>query len=552
MAKSQTVCMAHVDDQSAFFIDNHAIGAFTHLSKKQSERHPVKIGIVILLLCCLGCGYSSAERVASWQALFDDASADPGAIATRTDWTPIALPSMFLLPYPPARTFRYLWLKGAANIAGDPSQYAGIRLGRIYYIDRTYVNGILVGSQLTEEYNAVHNPRAYAIPKGVLKAGKNEVLIRLGIYGTEYGGLLDEVLLLGARDFIGARISDEFIYRQLPIGIALFLLGQMAFNMIFFLWRKKQRANLYAAAMCLIWSLYIFALFSPYFPFTDDFRITFLWSCTSFVPILFLMLIQSFYKVYLSYFNRVVIPLLLAVTGIVLAFQDTTAAFYPGPILGTGTLFAVIPLLSYVMYRVNSRRPDPMIFVFIGFGLLPGLFIGWDIVNYLWVHHYPPLTHTYTIPVFIVGVMILIIREFIKKEIELDLLYRKLEEPSSEEPVKKPGITSSTEGKLEKIIEFLKENYASDISREGLAGAMNLSPDHMSRMFKAYTGKKINDYINELRITDAAGRLADPEVKIIDIAFAVGFESLATFNRSFLKVTGKTPTDFRAALKKDD
>ncbi|HQL83140.1 MAG TPA: helix-turn-helix transcriptional regulator, partial [Spirochaetota bacterium] len=59
------------------------------------------------------------------------------------------------------------------------------------------------------------------------------------------------------------------------------------------------------------------------------------------------------------------------------------------------------------------------------------------------------------------------------------------------------------------------------------------------------TGYKINDYINKLRIEDAAAKLAERDGKIIEIAFSVGFESLTTFNRVFKSVVGKTPTEYR-------
>ncbi|HNV47732.1 MAG TPA: helix-turn-helix transcriptional regulator, partial [Spirochaetota bacterium] len=59
------------------------------------------------------------------------------------------------------------------------------------------------------------------------------------------------------------------------------------------------------------------------------------------------------------------------------------------------------------------------------------------------------------------------------------------------------------------------------------------------------TGRKIGDYVNELRVRDAAAMLDGTSENIIDIAFAVGFESLRTFNRAFLKVMNVTPTEYR-------
>ena len=101
----------------------------------------------------------------------------------------------------------------------------------------------------------------------------------------------------------------------------------------------------------------------------------------------------------------------------------------------------------------------------------------------------------------------------------------------------------------DRLIDFIKENYKSDLTRDGLAEAAGMNTYYFSKKFSEYTGKKINDYINELRIEDALKQLKDMETSIINIAFAVGFESLSTFNRSFKAVTGQTPSAYRKELK---
>jgi AraC-like DNA-binding protein len=111
---------------------------------------------------------------------------------------------------------------------------------------------------------------------------------------------------------------------------------------------------------------------------------------------------------------------------------------------------------------------------------------------------------------------------------------------------KKYSITSQTEEKIKRAVTYIREHYSRDISREGLAASLDISPNHLGKYFKLYTGKKINEYINELRIRDAATMLrVKSEESIITIAFAVGFESLSTFNRAFMKIFGVTPTEYR-------
>ncbi|MCP4132997.1 MAG: protein kinase [bacterium] len=106
-------------------------------------------------------------------------------------------------------------------------------------------------------------------------------------------------------------------------------------------------------------------------------------------------------------------------------------------------------------------------------------------------------------------------------------------------------ITSATEDKIKKSLAYIDENYASDISREGLAASLDISPNHLGKFFKIFTGKKIGEYINELRVNEAAKLLRETDTNIIDIAYTVGFESLRTFNRAFLKIKDVTPKEFR-------
>jgi len=106
-------------------------------------------------------------------------------------------------------------------------------------------------------------------------------------------------------------------------------------------------------------------------------------------------------------------------------------------------------------------------------------------------------------------------------------------------------ISPALRKKLDKIISYLEINYHDDISREGLASMIDLDPDYISRLFKIYTGMKIGDFINKLRIEEASLLLISSDKSVLDISLISGFESLRTFNRAFFKITGETPTVFR-------
>jgi serine/threonine protein kinase/AraC-like DNA-binding protein len=106
-------------------------------------------------------------------------------------------------------------------------------------------------------------------------------------------------------------------------------------------------------------------------------------------------------------------------------------------------------------------------------------------------------------------------------------------------------ITPCVEKKMKEAISYLKENYRFTISREGLANMLNINSDNLGRYFKMFTGEKIGDFINRLRIQEAAKKLKKTEENVIHIAFSVGFENISTFNKAFVKFMKTTPTDYR-------
>ncbi len=98
---------------------------------------------------------------------------------------------------------------------------------------------------------------------------------------------------------------------------------------------------------------------------------------------------------------------------------------------------------------------------------------------------------------------------------------------------------------FEDVINHINDNYTNNITRETISKTNGFSPDHFAREFKSYTGKSIRGYINEVRVKTALELLSQSNRKVIDIAYDVGFESLRSFNRVFLRITGGTPTNYR-------
>jgi len=99
--------------------------------------------------------------------------------------------------------------------------------------------------------------------------------------------------------------------------------------------------------------------------------------------------------------------------------------------------------------------------------------------------------------------------------------------------------------KLAPALEFINQNYNKDIEIKTLAYLTNISFEHFCRLFKSYTGNRPVEYITLLRIQKAKElRAKNPDMKISEIAKAVGFETAAYFSKQFKKYENITPREF--------
>lgn len=96
--------------------------------------------------------------------------------------------------------------------------------------------------------------------------------------------------------------------------------------------------------------------------------------------------------------------------------------------------------------------------------------------------------------------------------------------------------------------EYIQEHQAEDISLGQVARAVNTSTFYFCKMFKKITGINFTDYLSRVRIEKSKNLLLNPNLRVSEIAFEVGFQSLTHFNRVFKKVLGQTPSDYRAQL----
>ena len=96
--------------------------------------------------------------------------------------------------------------------------------------------------------------------------------------------------------------------------------------------------------------------------------------------------------------------------------------------------------------------------------------------------------------------------------------------------------------------EFINEHQTEDLTLGQVAKAVNTSTFYFCKMFKKATGINFTDYLSRVRIEKSKNLLLNPNLRVSEIAFEVGFQSLTHFNRVFKRILGQSPTDYRAKV----
>ncbi|MEO0795628.1 MAG: PocR ligand-binding domain-containing protein [Verrucomicrobiota bacterium] len=95
---------------------------------------------------------------------------------------------------------------------------------------------------------------------------------------------------------------------------------------------------------------------------------------------------------------------------------------------------------------------------------------------------------------------------------------------------------------------YIQERYQEAMSLDEAAKAVNASTRHFCKVFKQATGITFTDYLARVRVEKAKNLLQNPNLRVSEIAFETGFESISQFNRSFKRISGLTPTEFRRSI----
>ena len=95
---------------------------------------------------------------------------------------------------------------------------------------------------------------------------------------------------------------------------------------------------------------------------------------------------------------------------------------------------------------------------------------------------------------------------------------------------------------------YIQEHQTEVLSLGRVAKAVNMSSYYFCKVFKKAAGINFTDYVARVRIVKSKNLMLNPNLRVSEIAFEIGFQSLTHFNRVFKHILGQSPTAYRAQL----
>ena len=97
---------------------------------------------------------------------------------------------------------------------------------------------------------------------------------------------------------------------------------------------------------------------------------------------------------------------------------------------------------------------------------------------------------------------------------------------------------------VQKMQDYIDQHLYEKITLNDLGQVASFSPWYAIRLFRELTGKTPGDYIRRLRLSRSALKLRDEKVKITDLAYDLGYNSVDGYQRAFLREFGCNPKEY--------
>lgn len=107
------------------------------------------------------------------------------------------------------------------------------------------------------------------------------------------------------------------------------------------------------------------------------------------------------------------------------------------------------------------------------------------------------------------------------------------------------GHNQKESGRMNKIFDFVLNNYTRDIRVNEVAKVVNMAENSFSRYFSQRTRKTFSTFLTEIRLNHASKLLLENKMSVAEICFECGFNNLSNFNRQFLRQYKMNPLSYR-------
>lgn len=114
------------------------------------------------------------------------------------------------------------------------------------------------------------------------------------------------------------------------------------------------------------------------------------------------------------------------------------------------------------------------------------------------------------------------------------------------------GNNNYSDNVYSEIVNYIYNNSSTNITINEISEMFNTSPVQINKNLKILIGKTFNEFLNYVRINKAAKLILSTDESITNIAFEVGYNTVKTFYRNFIKIKNITPREFRNTISIDD
>jgi AraC-like DNA-binding protein len=195
--------------------------------------------------------------------------------------------------------------------------------------------------------------------------------------------------------------------------------------------------------------------------------------------------------------------------------------------------------------NISWIRFFTMVFLAVTIFMLFGLFavIHMDYGEWLW----QTVSIVFSMSIFAIGYQGILQKEIFYNEV----MESEIKPPASEQK-------QIDQQSIDRLVDFMittRPFLDPDLSLSSLSKAMNLSRTQLSQLINEGVGENFYDFINKYRIEEVKRLMADPKVKhynLLGVALEAGFKSKSTFNLTFKRFTGLTPTEYRKNITQQD